>query len=275
MQQPLEQSGRIAMHIPNDVPRQRLPDTAAAPKQYCFGLIHGAWHSGECWVPLQEELSQRGHGSVAPNLPVEDVSATIHDDAEAVLRALDDERHVVLVGHSRGGDVVPHVVGRLPLERLVAVIMLNHGGPRDFEPDAQTGPSRRYTEQFLTGIELHPENDDLTVFRADRAQEVFYHHVREADLVVRAIAGLRPQRLLADPAVPSPALPPELPLYVVMSDEDHVFQPGRIERVAHHVYGTEPITIAGDHTPQLSNPGPLAEILVSLADAAVLRQSQQ
>ena len=53
-----------------------------------FALIHGAWHDGWCWHLLDEELRQRGHTVVSPDLPCDDPTATWDVYAEAVIAAL-------------------------------------------------------------------------------------------------------------------------------------------------------------------------------------------
>lgn len=74
-------------------------------------LVHGAWHGGWCWAPLQAELDRRGVASFAPDLPGHGTSPeplgdlTAHvDHVRALLGRL--HRDVVLVGHSYAGAVV-------------------------------------------------------------------------------------------------------------------------------------------------------------------------
>ena len=32
-------------------------------------LVHGSWHDGSCWSPVQEQLAEAGVRSIAPTLP--------------------------------------------------------------------------------------------------------------------------------------------------------------------------------------------------------------
>jgi Alpha/beta hydrolase family len=71
-----------------------------------YSLVHGAWHGGWAWDLVRAELEARGHTVHAPDLPCEDVGATLEDYAAAVPPA------DVVVGHSLAGFVIPLVPGR-------------------------------------------------------------------------------------------------------------------------------------------------------------------
>jgi Alpha/beta hydrolase family len=68
-----------------------------------YSLVHGAWHGGWAWDLVAAELRARGHEVHAPDLPCEEVGLTAEDYAAAVPPA------DVVVGHSLGGYVIPHV----------------------------------------------------------------------------------------------------------------------------------------------------------------------
>ena len=68
-----------------------------------YSLVHGAWHGGWAWDLLRAELEARGHTVNTPDLPCEDVGLVAEDYA-AVVPPAD-----VVVGHSLGGYVIPHV----------------------------------------------------------------------------------------------------------------------------------------------------------------------
>ena len=72
-----------------------------------YSLVHGAWHGGWCWGLVRAELEARGHTVHAPDLPCEDVEATLEDYARCVPPA------DVVVGHSLGGVVLPLVDARI------------------------------------------------------------------------------------------------------------------------------------------------------------------
>jgi pimeloyl-ACP methyl ester carboxylesterase len=83
-----------------------------------FALLHGAYGRGSVWAPLVAALEARGHAALAPDLPIEDRSATFEDYAAAVA-ACD---HVV--AHSMGGVTAALVAGRrgVPVTYVAAVV---------------------------------------------------------------------------------------------------------------------------------------------------------
>ena len=79
-----------------------------------YVLIHGAGDVGWYWHLVAAELRERGHEVVAPDLPCEDESAGWWDYADAVVEAMGDRSHLVVVGHSMGGFTAPLVCARRP-----------------------------------------------------------------------------------------------------------------------------------------------------------------
>ena len=86
-----------------------------------FVLIHGGGDVGWYWHRVEAELRRRGHDSVAPDLPCDDESAGLSEYADAVVAAVGDRRHLVVVGHSYGGFTAPLVADRGRVDLLVLV----------------------------------------------------------------------------------------------------------------------------------------------------------
>jgi hypothetical protein len=72
-----------------------------------YSLVHGAWHAGWAWDLVWPELEARSHVVHAPDLPCEDVTATLDEYASAVPPA------DVVVGHPLSGFVIPLVDARV------------------------------------------------------------------------------------------------------------------------------------------------------------------
>jgi pimeloyl-ACP methyl ester carboxylesterase len=72
-----------------------------------FALVHGGGGSAFDWHLLEAELRDRGHGTVAVDLPMSDPRATLWDYADAVVEATGEDRPLVVVAHSWGGFVAP------------------------------------------------------------------------------------------------------------------------------------------------------------------------
>ncbi|MFG3025572.1 alpha/beta fold hydrolase [Streptomyces sp. NPDC048254] len=111
-------------------------------------LVHGAWHSGECWKRVVPRLTAAGHRVFAPSLTghgekahllgpevgldthVDDVVGLITDEA------LTD---VVLVGHSYAGLVVSSVANQVP-DRVGHLVYLDAMVPEHGESAADAQP---------------------------------------------------------------------------------------------------------------------------------------
>jgi pimeloyl-ACP methyl ester carboxylesterase len=75
-----------------------------------FVLLHGAWHTPQCWDSLVKELAKAGYDSIAPALPssgstppVPDWSADIQIIRKTVSELVEKGRDVAVVMHSFSG----------------------------------------------------------------------------------------------------------------------------------------------------------------------------
>jgi pimeloyl-ACP methyl ester carboxylesterase len=86
-----------------------------------FGLIHGAGDVGWYWHLVQAELAQRGHDTVAPDLPCDDDSAGLAEYADTVVDAVGDRTDLIVVAQSLGAFTAPLVCDRVAVRLLVLV----------------------------------------------------------------------------------------------------------------------------------------------------------
>jgi len=120
-------------------------DTGAMNTQPTLLLVHGSWHTGAAWAPVQAHLASAGVHSLAPTLAGHgagvDRAGVAHDDyVTSVLDAMASEPGpVVLVGHSFGGSVISRVA-RLRPERCEGLIYYSAFVPRDGERVADSLP---------------------------------------------------------------------------------------------------------------------------------------
>jgi pimeloyl-ACP methyl ester carboxylesterase len=221
-----------------------------------FVLVHGAWHAGACWRPLVDELEARGERVVTMDLPCEDPDATLDDYARAVVdaAAVFDEP-VTVVGHSLGGLTIPLLPERRPVAGLVFVAAIL---PRPGEPAGSVlGP-----EAFSAGFdELLAGQQASGAWSREAATAAFYHDVDEP-LLSEAIAALRGQEF--GPTVePWPlAAYPDVPMRYVACDDDRIIDPGWQVQTARERLGVEAEVVPGSHSPMLSRPAALADLLL-------------
>ena len=210
-----------------------------------YALIHGGGDVGWYWHLVERELRARGHQTVAPDLPIEDEDATLDDHARAVLDAiatLPDGGELVVVGQSAGGYVAPIVAERAEADRLILVAAMIP------QPGETAG------EMFETTGWRMPRNEDPS----DIA--VFYHDV-DPDLAAEAMSKARRQ---SDADEPWPLTAwPDVPTHFILCRNDRFFPAQWLRGVVRDRLGIEPDEIESGHTPALSRPTELVEIMES------------
>ncbi|MER8161929.1 alpha/beta hydrolase [Streptomyces sp. NPDC094472] len=113
-----------------------------------YVLVHGAWHSGECWERVVPLLAAAGHRVVAPTLTgygdtahllSPEVGLETHVDDIVGLITEEDLTDVVLVGHSYAGLVISSTANQLP-DRIAQLVYLDAMVPEDGETAADVMP---------------------------------------------------------------------------------------------------------------------------------------
>jgi pimeloyl-ACP methyl ester carboxylesterase len=224
-----------------------------------FALVHGGQHGGWCWDLLVSELHARGHEAVAPDLPTEDPNAGALEYARIVVDALAHyDGEPVVVGHSMGGLTIPVVASLRLVQRLV---FLGAYVPR---------PGMSFTEYAAAAGHVSnakPWDFDDDGLRApltwEQARVNFYHDVSEP-LAREAVGRLRRQSWRAiDEQCPLERWP-DVPSTAIVMTEDAAVRPDWARRLARENIGIETVELPGSHSPFLSRPAALADLLSSL-----------
>ncbi|WNG92351.1 alpha/beta hydrolase [Mycobacterium sp. ITM-2016-00318] len=230
-----------------------------------FALVHGAWHGAWCWERLTPELEAHGHRVVTMDLPCEDGSLSFDDYAETVCAAVEgvDGEELVLVGHSLAGLTIPLVASRRPVRQMVYLCALlpipgtslaqqMSEDSEMLDPDYPKGLSAKDSEGRRTWIDK---------------QLACHHMYGDCDdgTASAAVARIRPQ---ATKPYRLPCSLAELPVvastYVVCT-EDRIVNPQWSRRIAHERLGADVVEMPGSHSPFLSRPKALAEVLDGVA----------
>ncbi len=229
-----------------------------------FALVHGAWHGAWCWERLTPELESKGHRVISMELPCDDGSATFDDYADIVCAALGDRPgdDLTLVGHSLAGNTIPLVATQRPVRRLVYVCALipiprqslsqqMSDDKEMLNPDFAQGLSERdsegrrtWVDQELAHFHLFGDCDDVT------ASAAFERMCPQATHPYRLPCSL-------------PALPTVDSTYVVCT-EDRIVNPHWARRSARERLQADLVELPGSHSPFLSRPRELAELLHGL-----------
>jgi pimeloyl-ACP methyl ester carboxylesterase len=227
-----------------------------------FALIHGAYHSGWHFHLLARELAARGHHAVAPDLPCEDPTAGAEryaDVAAAALEPVADE--IVAVGHSLSGLFLPLLPARDPrITRLVYLGALLPAPGMSLDEQMRQDASVYSHYQAKTAGIGHP--DGSASCPEARALEVFFEDC-PPELAREAAARLRRQHWRLSQEITPLATWPTTPTTSIVCRADRTVNPAWSRRVARERLGVAPLEIDGGHSPMLSRPTELAELLIS------------
>lgn len=229
-----------------------------------FALVHGAWHGSWCWELLTPLLQHAGHDVVAPDLPCNVPSATTFEPyADVVCAALDGRQgDVVVVGHSLGGPTATLVAARRPVRHLVHLCAAVPAPGRSLIDQRQEQPDM-CNPNWDKGLSEPDEHLRLKWVELDAARELLFADCDERT-VVSAFERFRPQS--AHPfTAPFPLV--ELPTVsstCVVCTEDRLINPAWSRRIAREI-GAELVELPGSHSPQLSRPSAVADVLLRVA----------
>jgi pimeloyl-ACP methyl ester carboxylesterase len=229
-----------------------------------FALVHGGWHGAWCWEMLTPLLERRGHDVVTMDLPCDDGSARLEEYADVVCDALagcgDD---VQLVGHSLGGHTIPLVAARRPVRHLVYLcsVIPKIGCSLMDQVADDVGMSN---PGYFGAMRADDQNRQVWV-DLELARKHLFADCDDA-VADAAIKRLRPQAIYPM-TLPYPlaAFPPARCTYIVCND-DQMVPSEWSKRVAPERLGAEIIELPGSHSPFLSRPQELADVLFSISE---------
>ncbi|MBE1468812.1 alpha/beta hydrolase [Kibdelosporangium phytohabitans] len=114
-----------------------------------FLLVHGSWHSGQCWQPVVPLLESAEHRVHAPSLTgsgdtahllTADVGLDTYTDDIVKLVHDNGLTDVILVGHSYAGLVISSAANEVP-ERIAHLVFLDAMVPEDGEAAVDVLPA--------------------------------------------------------------------------------------------------------------------------------------
>ena len=220
-----------------------------------FSLVHGAYHGAWCWDLLRKELERDGHSTSAVDLPCDDPDAGAERYAEVVVQAIPKGQSAVLVGHSLGGLTIPVAASMTPTLMTIYLCALVPVPGLSFDAQhVEIGTGFTPAERAIgheDGSSSWPKAGAIEVFYNDCdpriASDAAVHLGRQCWRVTQEVTPLREW-----PATRS--------AYILCTGDRMVSQDyGR--RAARDILGIEAFEIAGGHSPFLSRPRELADVL--------------
>lgn len=213
--------------------------------------IHGAWADGSSWKEVILLLEREGVPVIAAPIPLTSLS----DDAAAVKRAIArTEGPVILAAHAYAGAVIAMAHD----ERVKALVYVAALAPDEGETVADVFYR---DERHPQAPQLRPDADGLIWMPADGFRHAFAQNA-SAEQIALSAAVQRPIALkcIQEP-VPKPAWRAK-PSWFLIAEEDRMINP-RTQHFMAERMGAATRSLAVDHTPLLSAPETVADIILA------------
>ena len=223
-------------------------------------LVHGAWADGSSWKEVILPLQEQGLNVICAPIPL----TSFTDDVSALARALERTTGpLVLAGHAYAGGVI----GAIREERVAALVYIAALAPDEGETVAQVFYR---DEPHPQAPKLAPDKHGFIWMPEDGFKNAFAQHGTTKQIAVSA-AVQRPIALkcIQEP-VPTPAWRYK-PSWYLIAEEDRMINPKTQHFMAQRM-GAITQSFAVDHTPLLTAPGKVVDILIEAARSVGLSE---
>lgn len=236
-----------------------------------FVLVHGGFHGAWCWEQTIDELRRLGHDAVAVDIPGHgtrlEEEATLAGRRDAIVSVL--RPGDVLVGHSGGGFDITLAADAAP-DRVAHIIYLAAALPREGRTYPEAMAMRNAEDGDFDGdvgemlAYLHFAEDGAMTFADHEGAWKYFYHDCDEQTARWAFERLCPERFGETTVMPV-SVPrfwaANLPRSFILCLQDRSMPRWLADTVIHRL-GVEPLTIDTSHSPFLSRPAELAELLV-------------
>jgi pimeloyl-ACP methyl ester carboxylesterase len=220
-------------------------------------LVHGAWADGSSWQAIIGPLKEKGLKVVAAPIPLTSLS----DDAAALKRTIArTDGPLVLAGHAYAGAVI----ATANEERVKALVYVAALAPDEGETVAQVFYK---DEPHPEAPKLAPDADGF-IWMPDAGFDHAFAQNATAEQIALSKAVQRPIALksIQEPA-PVPAWKSK-PTWYLIAEDDRMINPKTQHFMAERMKATVR-SFAVDHTPLLTAPDKVVEIIVEAAQATL------
>ena len=226
-------------------------------KKASIVVVHGAWADGSSWELVIGKLQGQGFNVLAAPIPLTSLS----DDAAALKRTIArTEGPVIVAGHAYAGAVV----GTANEERVKALVYVAALAPDEGEAVAEVFYR---DEAHAKAPQLAPDEDGFIWMPDASFAEAFAQNATPEQIALcRAV-----QRPIALKSIQEPVGLPAWrtkPVWYLLAEEDRMIHPKTQRYMAERMKATIR-SFAVDHTPLLTAPDKVVEVILEAAQATL------
>lgn len=234
-------------------------------------LIHGACHGGWCWSKVVSLLEARKHKVLAPDLPghgndnTPTAAVTLKSYPGRICEIAGAQPEpVILAGHSMGGVAITQAGENCP-KQIRALVYLCAFLPRNGDTLMTWASQDR--ESMVNPTTVDPRPDGALDFKTEYAREAFYGNCSDEDVAFAQT------RLVAQSGAPfgtpvetTAARWGQIPRYYIECLRDRALTLTLQREMQKHSPCQQTFSIDTDHSPFLSTPEKLADILSQIGN---------
>jgi pimeloyl-ACP methyl ester carboxylesterase len=243
----------------------------AESTNYTFIMVHGAWHGEWAYYQVETMLHDNGQKVICINLPGHGIDrsdpgqVTIQDYQDAITDVLDTiTGQAILVAHSMGGIAISMAAEARPekVSKLIymAAFMIKSG-------QSMLEVSMQDTASLVGQNLIFDFNHNVVDIRRTNLRELFYNNTSNANIEL-AKKLLTPEPL--QPVMTQLYLTEEnygsIPRYYISTLEDHTITPYSQYEMYKELPPWNIFYICSDHSPFLSAPTELTDILLNIGN---------
>ncbi len=240
-------------------------------RRYTFVLIHGAWHYGELWAPVAENLRMAGHQVHTPTVAghTRDARPGERDVGHAqgvnsIVEYITSKglKDIVLVAHSFGGSVISRVAEEIP-ERIRRLVYWNAFVLKDGESVSDVSPPAYSVMMDAIAAE---RGDNCVVLPYPVWRDSFIGDADEATAKhTYSLLCPEPYRMLTDNVPLKTFYTLQIPKTYLNAQADVAMPPGEyawFPRFAERLFPCRVLHMEGSHQVMFSNPAALAQKII-------------